>query len=205
MQRRKGHRGERTSAQTIGGVIARIRMAGDGGTISLAEVFAALDRRAYGPLVFVVGVIALSPLGAIPGASVVCAGVVILLALQMSLRRGPPWTPDLFHRIRADSGRAERALDRVEPYLKKVERLTRARWQWLFKPPGLHAVTAALCGLAVLMLPLALVPWGVMPVAFAITAIGLGLLTRDGILVSMGIAAAIAAGLAGPALYIVAI
>jgi len=43
------------------------------GAASVGDLLHVFGRRAYGPVLFVIGLIALSPLGAIPGASVVCA------------------------------------------------------------------------------------------------------------------------------------
>jgi hypothetical protein len=50
------------------------------------------------------------------------------------------------------------------------------------------------------MYPLALVPWGVLPVAGAITVIGFGLLTADGLITAIGLAAAVLGG--GGGLYV---
>ncbi len=47
------------------------------------------------------------------------------------------------------------------------------------------------------MYPLALVPWGVLPCAAGISAIGLGLLTRDGVFIVTGMAFAVAASALG--------
>lgn len=187
--------------ESVGDTLRALKRAGRSRETSIGDLLDAFGQRTYGPLLFAIGVIALSPIGAIPGASVVCASLVILLALQMSFSTGAPWAPRPLRRITVGSGTARHGIDKVEPHLRKLDRVIRPRWHRLLGRPALHLVSAALCVLAALMYPLALVPWGVMPVAAAITVISLGLLGRDGLLVAIGLGATLlTVGFAGYAL-----
>lgn len=166
-------------------------------TISLGDLLQAFGRRSYGPVLFVIGLIALSPLGAIPGASIVCATLVVLLGVQMSLRAGAPWIPRRLRNLEVDGARARRAIEWMEPQARRLAVLTRPRWQALLDGPAVHLAVGALCLLALSMYPLALVPWGVIPCAAGISAIGLGLLARDGVFILAGMALAVPAGALG--------
>lgn len=183
--------------ETIASTLAALKEAGDRDRMSVEDVLQAFGRRAYGPVFFSLGVIALSPIGAIPGASIVCATLVILLAVQMGLRHGPPWVPRRLTRIDVDAARARSGIARVEPWLGKLDAVTRPRWPELVDGPVIYVVVLALCALSLLMFPLALVPWGVMPVAFAIAVLGLGLLGRDGVMTLVGLGASVLADAAG--------
>ena len=72
-------------------VMDRLRSATDGSRMTVGDIFDAFGSRAYGPLIFVLGVVALSPVGSIPGASLVTGTLIMLLAAQMQLRAGSPW------------------------------------------------------------------------------------------------------------------
>jgi hypothetical protein len=185
---------------TIAGTLDALKRAAAAERVSLGTLIDRLGQRTYGPLLFAVGLIAMSPIGAIPGASVVCATVIVLLAVQMSFGNRAPWVPRTLRRLEVDGPFSRRSIERVEPYLRWLDRVARARWTALLARPALHAVVVGLCALAALMYPLALVPWGVLPVAGAITVIGFGLLTADGLITAIGLAAAVLGG--GGGLYV---
>jgi hypothetical protein len=185
---------------SIAGTLRALKQAAQSERVSLGTLIDQLGQRTYGPLLFTIGLIALSPIGAIPGASVVCATLIVLLAVQMSFGNRAPWVPGMLRRLEVDGDFSRRSIERLEPYVKWLDRLTRARWTALLSRPALHAVVLGLCALAVLMYPLALVPWGVLPVAGAITVIGLGLLTADGLITAVGLLVAMLGG--GGGLYI---
>jgi hypothetical protein len=173
--------------------LATIKQVTNQETTSLDDLLYALGRRSYGPVLFVIGLVALSPLGSVPGASLVCATLVALLAAQMSLRAGAPWIPCRLGAVEVNGAQARRAIEWIEPYVRKLAVLTRPRWQALLNGLAIHAAVGTLFLLAALMYPLALVPWGVLPCAAGITAIGLGLLSRDGLFIAAGMALAAAA------------
>jgi hypothetical protein len=70
--------------------------------VSLGTLIDQLGQRTYGPLLFTIGLIAMSPIGAIPGASVVCATAIVLLAVQMSFGNRAPWLPAMLRRLEVD-------------------------------------------------------------------------------------------------------
>jgi hypothetical protein len=168
----------------------QLKQTASGQRVSLGALIDRLGQRSYGPVLFVLGLVALSPVGAIPGASIVCATAIVLIAAQMSFGRPGPWVPGALRRIEVDARRGRRALEATEPYVRWLDRVTRRRWRGLLRRPALHLVVVTLCVLAGLMYPLALVPWGVVPVAATIALIGLGLLTADGVVIAAGLAAA---------------
>ena len=191
-----------TKPEAIDDTFERLRRAAAGETTSVGDLLDAFQRQAYGPLLFVIGLIALSPVGAIPGASIACGTLVVLLAVQMSLGGGAPWVPQALRRIRVDGDRARRSIDWAAPYVRRLGTVTRPRWENVQAGRAIHVVVGALCVLALSMYPLALVPWGVLPAAAGITLIGLGLLTRDGLLIFAGESLAVAAAGLGLALFL---
>jgi hypothetical protein len=148
--------------------------------LSVDDLLATFGRRVYGPVLFLVGVIAVSPLGAIPGASVLFATLVALLAAQYAARDGAPWLPAALRRRRVSASRAHGALERMRPYARRIEFLFAERATALTEAPWTWAWAAILIGLALTMYPLALVPGGVTAPAAVIALTGLSITARDG-------------------------
>lgn len=179
---------ERDGALSIREVFRRIIAAAEGETVSVGRILEAFGTRAYGPILFVVGVFMVSPVGAIPGAPLTCVAVVTLLMGQSLVRRGPPWIPPRLARIEIDSARLRDALERTLPWFRRIEIVLRPRLTVLIRPPVSHlwAVTCILISLT--MIPLGFVPFGAAIPALSIAIIGLGLMAADGVVVLAGAA-----------------
>lgn len=178
---------EEETPRSISGTLAALKRAADADRISVGQMVDQLGQRTYGPLLFTIGLLALSPLGAIPGASVVCATLTILLAMQMSFGSGAPWVPAKLRQIEVNGQLSRQSIEWAEPYVSWLDRFTSTRLETLLQPPAVHLVVLALAALALLMYPLALIPWGVMPVAATLALLGLGVLTADGLIVAVGL------------------
>lgn len=159
-----------------------------GGETSVDDVLNAFGRRAYGPILFVVGVVSLSPVGAIPGASILFGSLVALLMIQYILRDDPPWIPHWIRDRSVPGDRAAKAVGKVKPYFEKLETFIRPRGHALVQPPWTYIAAAVCIGLSLTMYPLALVPWGVMPPSLALALFGLGMMSADGLLIGIGLA-----------------
>jgi hypothetical protein len=190
------------SPGSIAATLEALKDAAETERVTIGQIMDRLGQRAYGPLFLTIGLLAVSPIGAIPGASVLAATLTVLIALQMSLGHSAPWIPARLRRLELDGRLGRRSVEWLAPYVCWLDRVTRTRWQGLLARPALHAVVGGLCGLALMMYPLALVPWGVLPVASAIALIGLGLLSADGVIVAVGLGLAYAGG--GGGLYLLA-
>jgi hypothetical protein len=175
-------------AMTLTDVADRIHDAADGETVSVRDMMDEIGQRAFGPLLLVFALIGLSPVGSIPGASVVVGSLIILIASQLLMRRKTPWIPSRLLRIDVGSDKVRSGIGRIRPFLARVDRLIRPRWQAVVRPPWFYAVPVACIALAALMYPLALVPWGVLPPVMAIAVLSLGLSAHDGLLTALGLA-----------------
>ena len=77
------------------------------------------------------------------------------------------------------------AVGAILPFLERAERGTRARWHWVSNPVAMRFV-----GLFILMLAAVIAvptPFTAMPAAISIIIISLGMVERDGVLISLGI------------------
>lgn len=180
-------------ALSLSDIAGRMSDSSDGDQVSVKDMITTIGKRAFGPLLLVFGLIALSPIGAIPGASVVIGALIILVAAQVLFGRDSPWFPKRLTRISVDSQKVQSSVDKIDPYLSKMDKFLRPRWQFMMAPPSPHIVAFLCIVLAGLMYPLALVPMGVAAPAFAIVVLSVGMTSHDGIVLAAGFAVATAA------------
>lgn len=169
-------------------VFARVIERAEGPAVSVGRILDAFGGRAYGPLLFLIGVVAISPLSAIPGAMIFSALLTVALMVQSMARRGPPWIPRRIRRVEVETARMRWAMETVLPWFEKLERMMRPRLEALVRPPVVHlwAVCCILIGLT--LIPLTVVPFGVVVPGLSLAVIGLGLMGADGVLVLIGVA-----------------
>ena len=152
---------------------------------SVGDLFDIFGRRAYGPAIAILGLVAMSPVGAIPGASLFLGAVFAILALQYGFRDAPPTLPHWVRKRSIDGDKIKGAIDKLRPYVEAVgviftqrfDFLTQGRWTWL--------TALVIIGFAMSMFPLALVPAGAFVPASALTIIGFSIAARDGLILSV--------------------
>jgi hypothetical protein len=149
--------------------------------VSLGDVTRLLGDRGYGVLMFV-----LALPGAVPGLSSIAAIPLALVAVQLAIGLPRPWLPRFLAARSLSRTDFARMIERVEPYLMRVERLLRPRFVVLTGPLG-----ERLMGLMCLVLALLLtVPILFnLPLIVPIALMALALLERDGLLAAIGLIA----------------
>jgi hypothetical protein len=158
-----------------------------GTEVTLGEVFNALDQRSYGPLLLVPALIAVAPTGAIPGMSIVTGSLISLLAVQLLVGRKHPWIPARLEAFSFSRDALKMAVEKALPWVEWVECRLKKRLE-IFVSPLAHHVIGFLClALALTMLPLALLPFAVALPGTAIMFLALGMTSRDGVLVLVGL------------------
>lgn len=181
-------------AESIGDVLDRLKQADHGDDISVGDVLGALEDRSLGVIIAALGLLAALPVvGAIPGVSILI-GLLVLIAVAQALRgRKGLWAPAFVRRRAMDDEDFDAAVERVRPYTDWVDRRLKPRVEALTRTePARWTIIACAAVLAVSLVPLAVVPWGVQAPATGLVALGLALMTRDGAmaLVGYGFAAA---------------
>lgn len=124
-----------------------------------------------------------------PGMSGFLSLPLLYLSVQMMLGR-VPWLPKFIGKRALSRGRFLQLIESLAPWLSRAERLLRPRWGLLVDHHS-ERLIGAFC--LVLSIVLALpIPFGNMLPALAICLIALGILERDGVWASLGIATGIA-------------
>lgn len=163
---------------------------GDGERVTFREILAILRHRAFGFTVLIFALPCCLPMP--PGIPTVCGFAITIIALNLIAARQRLWLP----RVIADKdvGRADlqRMVDRVAPYLERLERFCRPRFAIVTDNVGKVLIGIVLLVLGFIMiLPIPFL--GNMPPGFAASVIAIGMTERDGVIVLLGAVVSVAA------------
>lgn len=156
--------------------------------VPLAVVLGAAGRRAYGPLLLVMGLFALSPLTAVPGVTAATALVIFAIALQMALGAKRPWLPRRMLRMNVPRGLLFKFVDKVRPGVEQAERVwLRPRFEFLCDGPCAIVIAICVAAAALVTLPLSIIPFAPTLPSLAVLMFGLSMTSRDGLLVGLAV------------------
>ncbi len=171
-------------------------LAEDKGKVDVKSLLESFEARSFGPVLVLLGVLSMSPLGAIPGVPILFAAMVILWAGQILIGRSHPWTPEFLHSIEISEDQLGTFRDKAEPATEFVDSWVKPRLTWAVGDVSEYLIAGLSIALALLMIPLELVPFAVAIPAGALVLLGLALTAKDGILtmISIGLGAVVVAG-----------
>jgi hypothetical protein len=165
-------------------VLDTIENAGNAEKVTLGEILDGFGQRAFGPFLLVPALIAILPIvGALPGVSLLTAGLSLAVAIELLLGRRGFHLPSRVRHIVIRRKVLATSLRFVRPLARFSERFIRPRLSGLVNGGATQIVGALAVTLALLMLIGALVPGAIVPPAIAMIILALGLTSRDGVLV----------------------
>ena len=153
------------------------------GPVDLEWLLGRLDKRAFGLLLLLLGSLVI-----IPGVATIATLALLFPAVEMMLGLSAPWFPRFLSKRQFDFTRFKRFAVRARPLLQAIESASRPRWN------ARRDVTDRLVGFVVFLLalsagwPLPLV--NVIP-GMAVVLIAVAYLQEDGLLLAIGMAAAL--------------
>jgi hypothetical protein len=150
--------------------------------ISIADIMARMDDRAYGALMFIFAMPNLLPTP--PGTSLILGTPLLFLAAQLTIGMRVPWLPRIIGSRSLLLTDFAAIIARIAPLMGRAERLMRPRLTLLATRP-LDQIIGVACVIlaAILFLP---IPLGNMLPALAICLFSLALLERDGVVSLLG-------------------
>ncbi|MCR9294732.1 MAG: exopolysaccharide biosynthesis protein [bacterium] len=157
--------------------------------VTVGKILDEIAHRGFGPLLLVPALMSISPVGAIPGMSVVSGSLIVILAVQMLLNFQHPWIPNKLESIQIPRKKLDSAVGRLRPWAKRISLWLRPRWEIVFERPLYYLAPMVMVVLALMYFPLALVPMGVFLPGVANTLFAVGLTVRDGLLMTLGFVA----------------
>lgn len=149
--------------------------------IKMGQIVSHFEDRGFGPLLLVPALIAVLPTGAIPGVPAICAILIILLCGQLLLGKKHPWLPKRIREFSFSKSRFESGFQKVEPWTRRFDKLLKPRLQFLTKNTGTRIVALIAIGLALLMIPLELIPLACAIPGLSIIFFAVGLSAKDGL------------------------
>jgi len=161
------------------------------------DVFAG---RLIGPLLIIPALLLISPAGAVPFLPAVIAIFILLVAGQAVATRGKPWIPAWLARCSISRGKLVNGLDKLKWATAWVDKLIKPRLTVLVEGQMPRVLAATACVFALLVFPLAPLPFAVQLPAWGLVAIGLSMIAHDGALAAIGLALAL--GSVGLALWV---
>ena len=151
--------------------------------IRVRDLLDAVGRRAYGPILLLLGFVAVSPLTIIPGATWVVALLILVVAAQIVLGRKYPWIPRKALDFEFQRQHLERGVEVASPWAKRIDRFVRPRLGVLTQPPFAQLIALVCVSAALISFPLGFIPFGPVLPGLAVLLFGLGLTARDGFVI----------------------
>jgi len=174
-------------------ILDAAREAAGDSDVDLKTLVEAFGDRAFGPVMILCALFLMTPLGAIPGLPSAFGLIIIVFAVQLLFTRDHPWMPEILRKVKITHDKLEKTQKVVTPWLRRIDSIIHPRLPWM-SSDLMQAVTALLAIiLALTMVPLGAVPFGVLPPAFIIGLLGLGITARDGVLLILGFGLAVLA------------
>lgn len=153
-----------------------------GTRVTIEDLLNAVGRRAFGPILLLLGFIAISPLTIVPGTSWLIALLTLLIAGQVLLGRERPWLPKKALTTSFPRNMLIKGVDTMDKPARFVDGFLKPRIGFLTEPPFVQLMALMAVLAALITFPLGLIPFGPVMPGLAILLIGLGLTARDGIL-----------------------
>jgi hypothetical protein len=163
---------------------------GEGERVTFREILTGLRHRAFGFTLLIFALPCSLPMP--PGIPTVCGVAIVIIALNLIGARQRLWLPSAIADKSIARADVRRLVDRVAPYLERLERICKPRLTIVTEPVGkmLIGIVILVLGL-VMILPIPFL--GNMPPGFAASVIAIGMTERDGLIVLIGALVSVAA------------
>ncbi len=155
--------------------------------VSVQAVLRAFRGRVFGPVLALIGMIVLTPLGGVPGVPTLMAMLLFLIAVQRLIGLTHPWIPRQLRERSVDQDKLCRALERCEPWARRIDKGLRPRMTWMLDDFMAYVLAAILVAVALMIPPLELVPFAAAVPGAATLLFGLALTARDGLVALLGV------------------
>ncbi|MEO0883649.1 MAG: exopolysaccharide biosynthesis protein [Pseudomonadota bacterium] len=164
-------------------LLSSLKTCTDGETVTVDDLLNAVGRRAFGPLLLLLGFVSISPLTVVPGTTWLVALVTLLIAGQVVLGFKRPWLPQKALSVEFPRAALVGGVDSMQKTAYVIDQLLEPRFTFLTNPPFIQLIALIAIAAALITFPLGLVPFGPVLPGLAVMFIGLGLTSRDGVMV----------------------
>lgn len=181
-------------ADSIGGVVDGIeKVACKQKEVSIADLLDEFGDHSFAPLMIILALIGVSPVGAIPGVPTTIALCIILIAGQLTFGRPHIWLPKFITKRAIDSTQLTKGRKLLKRIADVLDRITGKRLVFLAGLGARRVVAGIIVVLGLAIPALELVPLAAAAPFLAIALLALALMVRDGLVVLIGGGIALAA------------
>ena len=152
------------------------------GRLRVGDLVSSLQDRAFSLVIFLLALPNGVPGPSIPGLSTLTGLPVFIFSFEAALGRKHPRLPRFVNRFRLNRYTVIRHLERVRPYIARLENRMHPRLPWLV---ARQHINYALCALYSFVL-IAPIPFGNIISGWAVIILSMGLVLRDGLFVLLG-------------------
>lgn len=170
-----------------------VELGEDRGKVSVSDIQDKIGQRSFGPFLFVPALIEISPVGGIPGVPTMLALIIALFAFQMLFGRDHFWIPGFLGNRSVRGEKLDKGLNKIRPLVRWLDKISRARLNWATSKGALRLIAVLCVLLATSVPPLELLPFASTAPFSAICLFGLGITTRDGLVVVLGVIVSVGA------------
>lgn len=156
-----------------------------GESVTLGQLMEIAGRRTFGPVILLLGFIAVSPLTIVPGATWLVAAVTLIFAVQLLFGQKHPWMPKKLLGASFPRSFLENAVNAARKTAHTADQLTRPRLTFLTEPPFVMGVAVVCIAASLVTFPLGLFPLGPVLPGVSIVLVGIGMTARDGVFLTM--------------------
>jgi hypothetical protein len=158
----------------------------EGHRVTLGAMADSIEMRDFGLLLVVPALIVLLPVSIIPGISSLCAAITLFAGFHILFGREVLWLPERARNISFNGSRVTRALGKMGPVAKKMDRLSRPRFSFMTTGFAAKLVSAIVIILAGATIFLGFIPFIDMAFMLPVVFFGLGSYTQDGLITGIG-------------------
>ena len=152
-----------------------------GEKVTLGQLMHIMERRSFGAVILLLGLIAISPLTVVPGATWTVAAVTLLFSIQLLFGMQRPWLPKALLNLKMPRDQLQSFVKAARKMAHTADKLTAPRWRFLTRPPLVIGVAVLCIAAALITFPLGLIPLAPVLPGVAIVLMGIGLTARDGV------------------------
>ncbi|MFP4282375.1 MAG: exopolysaccharide biosynthesis protein [Verrucomicrobiota bacterium] len=173
-----------SECSTLQDLLDRIEEAShEGARVRVRTVLEQVGYRSFGPLLLLAGLVTLAPLiGDVPGVPTLVALFVLLIAVQLLMRRKYFWLPRWMIERSVSAEKFCRAVRWSRSPARWIDRLLRPRLAVFSRGPAVGVIATVCMAIACLMPLMEVIPFSANGAGAALSTFGLALIARDGLL-----------------------
>ena len=149
--------------------------------VTFGDVLDKFGNRSFAPVMMVLALLELTPVGVIPAVPSFLALCILIIAVQMLMGREHIWVPGWISERSVSDKKMEKATEKLEGPAEAIDGVAKERLEGLAEGPSLKIAAGIICLLALMVPPLEVLPWASMFPMIAIAVICLAIMVRDGL------------------------